>query len=271
MGLMEGKRGLIVGVANDKSIAWAIARALSSEGAELAFTYLNGPIEKRVRPLAKGIGSKIILPCDVGKDEDIDKLYEDLGKEWDSLDFLVHSVAYANKDELRGAFYNTSREGFAIAVDISAYSLVALTRGALPLMEGRKGSIMTLTYYGSEKVMPNYNVMGVAKSALESSMRYLAADLGPLGHRVNAISAGPVRTLAAAGIGDFRKIRLVNELRTPFGRLVTLDEIGSTAVYLASDGSTGMTGEILHVDCGFHAMTLSVKEAIHMASRELEK
>ncbi|MDH3975726.1 MAG: enoyl-ACP reductase [Deltaproteobacteria bacterium] len=268
MGLMKGKRGLIVGVANEKSIAWAIAQALHREGAELAFTYLNGSLEKRVRPLAESIGSSVILPCDVGRDEDIDALFDSLKKEWGSLDFLVHSVAFANKDELRGAFYDTSREGFSLAVDISAYSLVALTRGALPLMEGRNGSVLTLTYYGSEKVMPNYNVMGVAKSALETSVRYLAADLGPLGHRVNAISAGPVRTLAAAGIGDFRKIQLVNELRSPFGRLVTLEEIGNTALYLASDASTGMTGEILHLDCGFHAMSLSIKEATHMASRE---
>lgn len=267
MGSMKGKRGLIVGVANDKSIAWGIAKALHKEGAELAFTYLSGPLEKRVRPLAESLGSEVILPCDVGKDEDIEKLFEDLKSKWGSLDFLVHSVAFANKDELRGAFYDTSREGFSMAVDISAYSLVALTRGALPLMEGRNGSIMTLSYYGAEKVIPNYNVMGVAKSALETSVRYLAADLGPLGHRVNAISAGPVRTLAAAGIGDFRKIQLVNELRTPAARLVTLDEIGSTAVYLASDGSTGMTGEVLHVDCGFHAMALSVKEAEHMAAK----
>jgi enoyl-[acyl-carrier protein] reductase I len=264
---MKGKRGLIVGVANDKSIAWAIAKALHKEGAELAFTYLNGPLEKRVRPLAESLGSEVILPCDVGQDEDIEKLFEDLKSKWGSLDFLVHSVAFANKDELRGAFYDTSREGFSMAVDISAYSLVALTRGALPLMEGRNGSIMTLSYYGAEKVIPNYNVMGVAKSALETSVRYLAADLGPLGHRVNAISAGPVRTLAAAGIGDFRKIQLVNELRAPNGRLVTLDEIGSTALYLASDGSTGMTGEVLHVDCGFHAMALSVREAEHMAAK----
>ena len=268
MGLMKGKRGLVVGVANDRSIAWGIAQALHREGAELAFTYLGESLEKRVRPLAEGIGSNLILPCDVGSDEEIDAVYARIKEEWGSLDFLVHSVAFANKEELRGAFYNTSRQGFSLALDISAYSLVALTRGAVPLMEGRNGSVMTLTYYGAEKVMPNYNVMGVAKSALETSVRYLAADLGPLGHRVNAISAGPVRTLAAAGIGDFRKIQQVNELRAPVGRLVTLEELGNTALYLASDSSTGMTGEILHVDCGFHAMALSVKEANHMASRD---
>jgi enoyl-[acyl-carrier protein] reductase I len=263
---MKGKRGLVVGVANDKSIAWGIAQALHNEGAELAFTYLNESLEKRVRPLAEGIGSDLILPCDVGKDDDIKSVFETLKKEWGSLDFLVHSVAFANKDELKGAFYDTSREGFSLALDISAYSLVAMTREAVPLMEGRNGSVITMTYYGAEKVMPNYNVMGVAKAALEASVRYLAADLGPLGHRANAISAGPVRTLAAAGIGDFRKIQRVNELRTPFGRLVTRDEIGSTALYLCSDASSGMTGEILHVDCGFHAMTLSVKEATEMSS-----
>lgn len=269
MGLMQGKRGLIVGVANDKSIAWGIAQALQREGAELAFTYLNESLEKRVRPLAEGIGSNLVLKCDVGKDEDIDSMYTTIKNEWGTLDFLVHSVAFANKDELRGAFYNTTRAGFSLAMDISAFSLVALTKGAMPLMEGRNGSIMTLTYFGSEKVMPNYNVMGVAKSALEASVRYLAADLGPLGHRINAISAGPVRTLAAAGIGDFRKIQRVNELRAPLGRLVTLEEIGNTALYLCSDASTGMTGEILHLDCGFHAMSLSVREAMQQNQKEV--
>lgn len=268
MGLMEGKRGLVVGVANNKSIAWGIAQVLHREGAELAFTYLNELLEKRVRPLAEGIGSDLILPCDVGSDDDIKSVFKTLEKEWGSLDFLVHSVAFANKDELKGAFYNTSREGFALALDISAYSLVAMTREALPLMEGRNGSIITLTYYGSEKVIPNYNVMGVGKAALEASVRYLAADLGPIGHRVNAISAGPVRTLAAAGIGDFRKIQRVNELRTPMSRLVTQEEIGNTALYLCSDASTGMTGEILHLDCGFHAMALSVNEASQLSSKE---
>ena len=266
MGLMDGKRGLVVGVANERSIAWGIAQALHRDGAELAFTYLNESLEKRVRPLAKSIGSNVVLPCDVGSDDDIKAIFQSLKEEWGSLDFLVHSVAFANKDELKGAFYNTSREGFALAHDISVYSLVALTREALPLMEGRNGSIITMTYYGAEKVMPNYNVMGVAKASLEASVRYLAADLGPLGHRINAISAGPVRTLAAAGIGDFRKIRRVNELRTPHGRLVTLEEIGGTALYLCSDASTGMTGEILHVDCGFHAMSLSINEALQMSS-----
>ena len=268
MGLMKGKRGLVVGVANDKSIAWGISQALHREGAELAFTYLNEQLEKRVRPLAESIGSKMVLPCDVGQDDDIKSVFETLKKEWGSLDFLVHSVAFANKDELKGPFYNTSREGFSLALDISAYSLVAMTREALPLMEGRNGSVVTLTYYGSEKSIPNYNVMGVAKAALEAAARYLAADLGPLGHRVNAISAGPVRTLAAAGIGDFRKIKRVNELRTPFRRLVTQEEIGNTALYLCSDASTGMTGELLHVDCGFHAMAFSVDEAIQLNAKE---
>ncbi len=268
MGLMSGKRGLVVGVANDKSIAWGIARALHREGAELAFTYLNESLAKRVRPLAESVGSDLVIKCDVGSDDDIKGVFSVIGEEWGCLDFLVHSVAFANKDELRGAFYNTSREGFSLALDISAYSLVALTREALPLMEGRRGSVVTLTYFGAEKVMPNYNVMGVAKAALEASVRYLAADLGPLGHRINAISAGPVRTLAAAGIGDFRKIQRVNELRTPFSRLVTLEEIGNTALYLCSDASTGMTGEVLHVDGGFHAMALSVKEAEQLNSAD---
>lgn len=268
MGIMEGKKGLVVGVANDKSIAWGIAQALHREGAELAFTYLNDSLKKRVKPLAESIGSNIILHCDVGNDDDIKEVYRELEKEWGHLDFLVHSVAFANKDELKGAFYNTSREGFALALDISAYSLVAMTREALPLMEGRNGSVITLTYYGAEKVLPNYNVMGVGKAALEASVRYLAADLGPLGHRVNAISAGPVRTLAAAGIGDFRKIKRVNELRTPIQRLVNQEEIGNTALYLCSDHSTGMTGEVLHVDGGFHAMALSIPEAEQLSSKE---
>jgi enoyl-[acyl-carrier protein] reductase I len=250
MGIMKGKKGLIVGVANDKSIAWGIAQALHREGAELAFTYLNESLKKRVTPLAEGIGSKLILPCDVGSDDDIKAVYKELEKEWGHLDFLVHSVAFANKDELKGPFYNTSRDGFTLALDISAYSLVAMTREALPL------------------VIPNYNVMGVGKAALEASVRYLAADLGPLGHRINAISAGPVRTLAAAGIGDFRKIQRVNELRTPMERLVTREEIGNTALYLCSDHSTGMTGEILHVDAGFHAMALSIPEAQQLSSKD---
>ncbi|MBE9536981.1 MAG: enoyl-ACP reductase [Proteobacteria bacterium] len=268
MGIMKGKKGLVVGVANERSIAWGIAQALHREGAELAFTYLNDSLKKRVKPLAEGIGSKLVLPCDVGSDDDIKEVYKELEKEWGGLDFLVHSVAFANKDELKGAFYNTSRDGFALALDISAYSLVAMTREALPLMEGRNASIITLTYYGAEKVIPNYNVMGVGKAALETSVRYLAADLGSLGHRINAISAGPVRTLAAAGIGDFRKIQRVNELRTPMQRLVTLEEIGNTALYLCSDHSTGMTGEVMHVDCGFHAMALSVQEAQQLSSKD---
>lgn len=251
MGLLDGRRGLIVGVANERSIAWAIAQTLHKEGAELAFTYANKALEKRVRPLAEGIGSKIILPCDVTVDEEVEGVFKRLKEEWGRLDILVHSVAFARKEELHGAYIETSRDGFRTAMDVSVYSLVALARGASPLMDGG-GTILTMTYYGSEKVIPNYNVMGVAKAALEASVRYLASDLGPRGIRVNAISAGPIKTLAAMGIAGFREmLHRVGE-RSPLRRNVTPEDVAKTALYLCSDLSSGVTGEVLYVDSGYH-------------------
>ena len=254
MGLMEGKKGLIFGVANEKSIAWAIAQALAKEGADLGFTFVGEALEKRVRPLAESLGSKMVLPCDVGSDEQIRTVFGEVRKEWDGLDFFVHAVAFANKEELKGMYANTSREGFHLALDISAYSLVAMTREAIPLMEGRGGKIVTLTYFGAEKVIPNYNVMGVAKAALEASVKYLAEDVGRKGMRINAISAGPIRTLASAGISGFRDMIHHVEEKSPLRRAVTAEEVAKTALYLLSDLSVGVTGEILHVDAGYNIM-----------------
>lgn len=254
MGLLEGKKAVIFGVANDKSIAWGIAEAFKKEGAELAFTYAGEILESRVRPLAESVGSKIILPCDVTNESQVDAVFDTLKKEWGGLDILVHSLAFAKKEELKGEFFNTSREGFLLAMDVSAYSLVSLCKRAYPLMEGRNGSVMTLTYLGSERIIPNYNVMGVAKAALEASVRYLAADLGAKGIRVNAISPGPIKTLAAMGISGFRDILSVVEAKAPLKRNVTQDDVAGTAVYLASPLSSGVTGEIIHVDSGFNVM-----------------
>ncbi len=252
MGLLAGKKGVIFGVANERSIAWAIASALHREGMELAFTYAGAALEGRVRPLAEGIGSNIILPCDVTDDGQIDAVSSALKDKWGSLDTLIHSVAFAKKEELKGEYLNTSREGFRVALDVSAYSLVALSRAFAPLMQGRNGSIITLSYYGSEKVIPNYNVMGVAKAALECSVKYLAADLGPRGIRVNAISAGPVRTLAAMGITGFKAILDAVEARSPLRRNITHEEIAGAALYLASGLSSGVTGEVAYVDAGYN-------------------
>lgn len=252
MGLLNNKKGIIFGVANERSIAWAIAQALHKEGAELAFTYVGDALKERVVPLAQGIGSKLILPCDVAKDNEIDAVFNNVKEAWGGLDILVHSVAFANKEELKGLYADTSREGFRLAMDVSAYSLVALAKRAYPLMEGRSGSIITLTYYGSKKVIPNYNVMGVAKAALEASVKYLAADLGQKGIRVNAISAGPVKTLAAMGIAGFRDILSVVEKKTPLKRNVTTEDIAKTALYLLSDLSSGVTGDIIYVDAGYN-------------------
>src|SRR3989338_8789303 len=252
MGLLNNKKGIIFGVANERSIAWAIAQALHKEGAELAFTYVGEALKERVMPLAQGIGSKLILPCDVAKDNEIDAVFNTVKEAWGGLDILVHSVAFANKDELKGMYADTSREGFRLAMDVSAYSLVALAKRAYPLMDGRSGSIVTLTYYGSEKVIPNYNVMGVAKAALEASVKYLAADLGQKGIRVNAISAGPVKTLAAMGIAGFRDILNVVEKKAPLKRNVTTEDVAKTALYLLSDLSSGVTGEIIYVDAGYN-------------------
>lgn len=254
MGLLTGKKGIIFGVANERSIAWAIAEALYKEGAELAFTYASEILEKRVRPLAEGIGVKVIEQCDVTKDEEIGVLFDKLRDSFGGLDILVHSIAFANKEDLKGEYLQTSREGFRIAMDVSVYSLAALTRHALPLMEGHSGSIITLTYYGSEKVIANYNVMGVAKSALEASVRYLAADLGPKSIRVNAISPGPIKTLAAAGISGFREMLGLAAEKAPLRRNVTAEEVGKTALYLCSDLASGVTGEVIYVDGGYNIM-----------------
>lgn len=253
MGMLDGKKGVIFGVANERSIAWAIARRLHGEGMELAFTYVPA-LESRVRPLAESLGVSLILPCDVTIDKEIDGVFTAIKDKWGGLDSLVHSLAFANKEELKGDFSATSREGFALALDVSAYSLVALSRGAAPLMEGRDGSIITLSYYGSEKVVQNYNVMGVAKAALEASAMYLAADLGRKKIRVNTISAGPVKTLAAMGISGFKQILDAVEARSPLGRNITQDDVAKTALYLLSDLSSGVTGEIIHVDAGYNTI-----------------
>ncbi len=251
MGLMTGKRGVIFGVANDMSIAWGIAQMLKEDGAELAFTYLNEALEKRVRPLAESLGSTLVLPCDVASDAEIEAVFATLQQEWGTIDFVVHAVAFANREDLKKPFSQTSREGFKLAMDISAYSLVAVTRYAAPLMSNG-GSIITLTYLGATRAVPNYNVMGVAKAALESAMRYLAAELGEKGIRVNAISAGPIRTLAASGIANFKaKIGLMDDY-APLRRTVTQEEVGKSALYLLSDLSSGVTGEVHFVDAGFN-------------------
>jgi enoyl-[acyl-carrier protein] reductase I len=253
MGMLDGRRALIFGVANDHSIAWGIAKALHDEGAEVGFSSVEMLLEKRVRPLAESIGSTFVEPCDVQDDEQIARVFGLWGERFGRLDVLVHALAFARREELDGRFLDTSRAGFALALDVSAYSMVALARGAAPLMtEG--GSMMTLTYYGSKKVVANYNVMGVAKAALEASVRYLAADLGPSGVRVNAISAGPIRTLAASGVTGFKAMYGKFRDIAPLRRNVTIDDVGGTAVYLASDLSRGVTGEVIYVDAGFNVL-----------------
>ncbi len=260
MGLLSGKKGLIFGVANERSIAWGIARALAAEGAELGFTYAVPDLERRVRPLAESVGAKLIEPCDVTKDEEIRAVFQKAREVYGSLDILVHSIAFAKREELAGRFVETSREGWRIALEISAYSLVALVQEALPLLnEG--ASVLTMTYYGSEKVIPHYNVMGVAKAALEATVRYLAADLGPQGIRVNAISAGPVRTLAAAGIRGFRSMYKTFAELNPLRTEITADDIGQLALFLCSDGARKITGEVIYVDGGFHILGMPGFEA----------
>jgi len=256
MGLLAGKKAVIFGVANEKSIAWAIAEAFKREGAELALTYANETVAKRVFPLAESIGAGLVLPCDVQSDAAIKTVFGEIGKAWGGLDILVHSVAFANKEELKGSFLNTSREGFAMALDISAYSLIALVKEAAPLMEGRQGSVLTMSYYGGQKVFPNYNVMGVAKAALESSVRYLAEALGPDGTRVNAISAGPLKTLAAAGVGGFNQIAGHVAEKAPLRRNITQEEVAGAALYLCSSLAKGVTGEIHFVDNGYNVIGL---------------
>lgn len=251
MGLMAGKRGIVFGVANDKSIAWGVAQQLHEAGAEIAFTYLNEALEKRVRPLAESLGSKIILPCDVGSDDEIAAVFTELEKQWGTIDFVVHAVAFANREDLKNNFSQTSREGFALAMDISAYSLVAMTRYAIPLMTDG-GSIVTMSYLGAIMAVPGYNVMGVAKAALESSVRYLAAELGTKNIRVNAVSAGPIKALAASGVGNFKEKLRIMEERCPLKRTVSQEEVGKASLYLLSGLSSGVTGEIHYVDGGFN-------------------
>jgi len=256
-GLMAGKRGLIMGVANARSIAWGIAQALDAQGAELAFTYQGEALKRRVDPLAAQLGSDLVVECDVSDGAAIDAAFAAIGEKWGRLDFLVHAIGFSNKEELKGRYLETSPENFAMTMDISVYSLTAVAQRAEKLMtEG--GSIVTLTYYGSEKVMPNYNVMGVAKAALECSVKYLAADLGPKNIRVNAISAGPMKTLAASGIGDFRQMLHWTEDNAPLRRNVTMDDVGGAGLYLLSDLSSGTTGEIHHVDCGYNVLGMKV-------------
>lgn len=255
MGILEGKTALIFGVANDKSIAWGIAQALHREGATLGFSYAGEILKKRVTPLAVQLGADFVEQCDVSKDEDLEAVFAKAGERFGKLDIVIHAVAFANKEELSGAYYNTSRAGFHLAMDISVFSMVAIVRHALPLMNPN-GSFLTLTYYGAEKVVPNYNVMGVAKAALEASVRYLAADLGPQGLRVNAISAGPIRTLAAAGISSFRKLYNQFEAIAPLRRHVTIDDVGNVAAFLCSDWAAGVTGEVTYVDAGFNVVAL---------------
>jgi enoyl-[acyl-carrier protein] reductase I len=258
--LMQGRRGLIMGVANDRSIAWAIARACAAQGAELAFTYQGEALEKRVRPLAASVGSDFIVPCDVASDDDMDAAFGAVEERWGKLDFFVHAVGFADKQYLRGRFLDTPREAFLQALDISCYSFAATGRRAAALMsEG--GSLLTLSYLGAEKWVPHYNVMGVAKAALEASVRYMAADLGPDGIRVNAISAGPIKTLAASGIGDFRYILKWNQYNAPMERNVTLEEVGGAGLYLVSPLSTGVSGEVHHVDCGYHIVGMKNPDA----------
>jgi enoyl-[acyl-carrier protein] reductase I len=258
--LMRGKRGLIMGLANDKSLAWGISRFVAAQGAELAFTFQGEALEKRVRPLAASLGSKLVLPCDVTDDPSIDAVFAAIEKEWGQLDFLVHAIGFSDKNELRGKYVDTSFANFALTMNVSCYSFTALARRAVPLMKNG-GSLLTLTYYGAERVMPHYNVMGVAKAALEASVRYLAADLGGANIRVNALSAGPVKTLAASGIGDFRYILKWNELNAPLQRNTTLDDVGGAALYLLSSLGAGTTGEVLHVDSGYHIVGMKRVDA----------
>ena len=263
-GLMEGKRGLIMGLANDKSLAWGIARKLREHGAEMAFTFPNAAIEKRVRPLADELGCDFVLPCDVSDMAALDEAFAQLAARWPTIDFLVHAIGASDKNELRGRYCDTSLENFLNTMNVSVYSLTAVARRALPLMP-QGGSILTLTYYGAEKVIPHYNVMGVAKSALEASVKYLAADLGRDHVRVNAISAGPIRTLAASGIGDFNLILKWNEFNSPMGRNVTIDDVGGAGLYLLSDLASGVTGEVHHVDAGYNVIGMKREDAPDIA------
>lgn len=259
-GLMQGRRGLIMGLANDKSIAWGIARALADQGAEMAFSYQGEALKKRVEPLAASIGTPILFECDVTDEASLDALFADLKARWGTIDFVVHAIGFSDKTELRGRYVDTSRQNFLMSMDVSVYSFTAVCQRASAMMSAG-GSLLTLTYYGAEKVMPHYNVMGLCKAALESSVQYMAEDLGRDGIRVNAISAGPIKTLAASGIGDFRYIMKWNELNSPLRRNVTQDEVGKAAVYLLSDLGSGTTGEVLHVDAGYHVVGMKAVDA----------
>ena len=263
-GLMAGKRGLIMGLANDKSLAWGIARQLAEHGAEMAFSYQGEALKKRVGPLAEQLGSDFLIECDVSDMAALDRAFETLAARWETIDFIVHAIGFSDKNELRGKYVDTSLDNFLMTMNISAYSLVAVAKRAQPMMtEGC--SILTLTYYGAEKVMPHYNVMGVAKAALETSVQYLANDLGPQNIRVNAISAGPIKTLAASGIGDFRYILKWNELNSPLRRNVTIDDVGGSGLYFLSDLSSGVTGETHHVDAGYHVVGMKQVDAPDIA------
>ena len=257
---MAGKRGLIMGVANHHSIAWGIAEQLAAQGAQLAFSYQGDILEKRVRPLAQSLGDAPIIPCDVSSDESISACFSALQKTWDTIDFVVHAIAFADKEELKGRYADTSRANFRTALEVSCYSFAAVSKYAQAMMP-HGGALLTLTYLGAERVMPNYNVMGVAKAALEASVRYLAEDFGKVGVRVNALSAGPIKTLAASGIGDFRYILKWNQHNSPLRRNITLADVGKAGMYLLSDLSSGVTGEIHHVDAGYHAIGMKAVDA----------
>ena len=259
-GLMQGKRGLIMGVANDKSIAWGIAKACHEQGAELAFSYQGEALGKRVKPLAESVGSELVLECDVTDNASIDTLFETLQDKWGKLDFVVHAIGFSDKNELRGRYVDTSQDNFRMTMDISVYSFTAVAQRAEKMMPDG-GALLTLTYYGAEMVMPHYNVMGIAKAGLEASVKYLAMDLGPKNIRVNALSAGPIKTLAASGIGDFRYILKWNELNSPLRRNVTTGDVGKSGMYLCSDLSSGVTGENHHVDAGYHVVGMKAEDA----------
>ena len=268
--LMKDKKGLIMGVANDRSIAWGIAKAIAKQGGQLAFTYQSEALKKRVLPLAQSVGSDILIPCDVTDTSSITKTFEILKNKWGKIDFLVHGIAFSNKDELKGKYYKTSLENFNQTMHISCYSFTEACRLAEPIMN-KGGSILTLTYYGAEQVMPHYNVMGIAKAALEASVRYLAVDLGEKNIRVNAISAGPIKTLAASGIGDFRFILKWNELNSPLKRNVSQDEVGNSALYLLSNLGSAVTGEVQHVDCGYHTVGMVAVDEAQEVSKLLNE
>nr|WP_295663442.1 enoyl-ACP reductase FabI [Polymorphobacter sp.] len=259
-GLMAGKRGLIMGVANDRSLAWGIAQAVAAQGGEIAFSFQGEALEKRVRPLAASLGSDLLIDCDVSEAASIDACFATLAERWPTIDYLVHAIGFSDKHELRGRYVDTSADNFALTMNISVFSFTAVAQRALAMMPNG-GSMLTLSYYGAEKVIPHYNVMGVAKAALETSVRYLAMDLGPDKVRVNAISAGPIKTLAASGIGDFRYILKWNEYNSPLRRNVTIDDVGGAGVYLLSDLASGVTGEVHHVDAGYNVIGMKAEDA----------